>query len=77
MPGTTASQPRPRRITKNPLEITGTYLGNYLRVEKFFRRRHRITMDARSPETTPAERRLRREAQSAAMRERTLALRHP
>jgi len=32
-------------------------------------------MDARSPETTPAERRLRREAQSAAMRERTLALR--
>jgi hypothetical protein len=48
-----------------------------LRVEKKIWRRHTIVMHGRIPiTTTPAKRRIRREARAAALRAQALALRH-
>src|SRR5262249_50694101 len=51
------------------------YRGNYLRVENFFGRRHTIPMDTKQRRFLSAQRRLRREERSAAVRDRASGLR--
>src|SRR4029077_1698195 len=71
-PFSTGCDPQWSKNPSNPHWLCG---GNYLRVEKFFAFWLTIRMLHRIPISTPAERRIRREARSAALRAQALALR--